>query len=110
MTARLARLHRPSAVAAGGAGAVAGAVGVASFAVALVAWLAAPAAVLAHGPVPSEPPTVANILFGWSFEPLVLLPLVGSAAAWLTAVRRVNAAHPATPVPRSRTLAFLGGL
>jgi len=110
MTARLARLHRQSAVAAGGAGAVAGAVAVASFAAALVAWLAAPATVLAHGPVPAEPPSVANILFGWSFEPLVLLPLVGSAVAWMLAVRRVNAAHPATPVPRSRTLAFLGGL
>jgi len=108
MTARHARLHRPSAVAAGGAAAVAGATAV--VVASLVAWLVAPATVLAHGPVPAEPPTVTNILFGWSFEPLVLLPLVGSALAWIVAVRRVNAAHPATPVPRSPTLAFLGGL
>jgi len=96
MTARLARLHRPSAVAAGGVGAAA----VVSIVASLVAWLAVPATVLAHGPVPAEPPSVANILFGWSFEPLVLLPLVGSAVAWFAAVRRVNAAHPAAPVPR----------
>ena len=95
-------------MAAGGAAAVAGAMAV--VVASLVAWLVAPATVLAHGPVPAEPPTVTNILFGWSFEPLVLLPLVGSALAWIVAVRRVNAAHPATPVPRSRTLAFLGGL
>ena len=95
-------------MAAGGAAAVAGATAV--VVASLVAWLVAPATVLAHGPVPAQPPTVTNILFGWSFEPLVLLPLVGSALAWIVAVRRVNAAHPATPVPRSRTLAFLGGL
>ena len=78
MTARLARLHRPPAVAAGGAGRWR-----ARCRRLLVAWLAVPATVLAHGPVPAEPPTVANILFGWSFEPLILLPLVGSAVAWL---------------------------
>src|SRR6478735_1306324 len=61
MTARLARLRRPSAVAAvaaGGAGSVAVAVAVAV--ASLIAWLAVPAAVLAHGPVPAEPPTVAS--------------------------------------------------
>jgi len=102
VTSRLASVHRRSVVAAGAAVVAAGAAG--------VAWLAAPATVLAHGPVPAEPPSVANILFGWSFEPLVLLPLLGSALAWIVAVRHVNAAHPANPVPRSRTLAFLGGL
>jgi cytochrome c oxidase assembly factor CtaG len=102
VTSRLASVHRRSVVAAGAAVVAVGAAG--------VAWLAVPATVLAHGPVPAEPPTVANILFGWSFEPLVLLPLLGSALAWIAAVRHVNAAHPANPVPRSRTLAFLGGL
>ena len=99
MTSRLASVLRRSVVAAGAPVVAAG-----------VAWLAAPAAVLAHGPIPAEPPSVTSILFGWSFEPLVLLPLLGSALAWILAVRRVNAAHPANPVPRSRTLAFLGGL
>jgi hypothetical protein len=77
---------------------------------ALVSGLAAPGAVLAHGPVPAEPPTVANLLFGWSYEPLVLLPLIGSVLAWIVVVRHVDAAHPATPVPRARTLAFLAGM
>jgi putative membrane protein len=102
VTSRLASVHRRSVVAAGAAVVAAGAAG--------VEWLAAPATVLAHGPVPAEPPSVANILFGWSFEPLVLLPLLASALAWIVAVGHVNAAHPASPVPRSRTLAFLGGL
>lgn len=76
----------------------------------LVAALLAPAAVAAHGPVPTEPPTVANLLFGWSFEPLITLGLVAAAVVWSVAVRRVNAAHPASPVPRARTIAFAGGL
>jgi cytochrome c oxidase assembly factor CtaG len=66
--------------------------------------------VLAHGPVPPDPPSVTGLLFGWSFEPAILLPLAGAAIAWIAAVRRVNAAHPANPVPHIRTVAFLGGL
>src|SRR4029079_1313749 len=73
-------------------------------------WRVPRARLPARGPVPARPPTVTNILFGWSFEPLVLLPLVGSALAWIVAVRRVHAAHPATHVPGWPTLAFLGGL
>ena len=65
---------------------------------------------LAHGPVPADPPSVAGLLFGWSYEPAILLPLAGVAIAWVAAVRRVDAAHPANPVPRSRTIAFLGGI
>ncbi|HEX5015383.1 MAG TPA: cytochrome c oxidase assembly protein [Candidatus Limnocylindrales bacterium] len=72
--------------------------------------LASPAAVAAHGPVPDEPPTVANLLLGWSFEPLITLGLLGAAVAWTAAVRRVNAAHPASPVPRARSVAFAGAL
>ena len=82
----------------------------AAFAGAIGASLALPATALAHGPVPAEPPTAANLLLGWSFEPVVMLPLLGSALAWIVAVRRVNAAHPGNPVPRSRTWFFLGGL
>jgi putative membrane protein len=88
--------------------AVCGAAGAAG--VLVLAGLALPAAALAHGPVPAEPPSVANLLLGWSFEPLVLLPLLGTAIAWVATVRRVNAAHPANPVPQARTVTFLGGL
>ena len=74
----------------------------------MVGPLTSPA--MAHGVVPAEPPSVGGLLLGWSFEPAVLLPLVGVAVAWAWAVGRVNAAHPASPVPRRRSAAFLGGL
>jgi putative membrane protein len=70
--------------------------------------LAAPA--LGHGAVPAEPPTLAGLVFGWSFEPTVFLPLALLVAGWVALVRRVNAAHPATPVPRRRSVAFLAGV
>ena len=76
-----------------------------------VAWLGpfvGPAA--AHGLVPAEPPSIAGLLLGWSFEPALVLPLVAAAVLWVIAVRRVSAAHPANPVPRRRSVAFLGGL
>ena len=65
---------------------------------------------LAHGPVPAEPPTLASLAFGWSFDPAVVLPLAVLAVGWIVAVRRVHAAHPTNPVPRLRSVAFLGGL
>ncbi len=66
--------------------------------------------VLAHGPVPSGPPTIGGLLFGWSFEPLVVLLLAAASGGWLALVRRIDQAHPAHPVPRRRTVAFLAGL
>ena len=71
-------------------------------------WSAVPA--LAHGPVPTEPPTAASLLLGWTFEPLPTLAIVVAVGWWLWAVRRVDAAHPANPVPRRRTVAFLAGM
>ncbi len=64
----------------------------------------------AHGPVPVEPPTAASLLLGWTFEPLPTLGLVAAVVWWLWAVRRVDRAHPANPVPRRRTVAFLAGI
>ncbi|HEV8488786.1 MAG TPA: cytochrome c oxidase assembly protein [Candidatus Limnocylindrales bacterium] len=77
---------------------------------AAVLTLAAAAPVRAHGTVDVGPPTVAALLFGWTFEPIVAMPLLGAGLAWIAAVRAVNAAHPANPVPPVRTAAFLGGL
>lgn len=78
----------------------------------LVAGLAllAPAAVRAHGPDSLVPPAPTDILFDWAFDPLVAIPLLLVAAAYLWAVRHVNAAHPAHPVPWIRVVCFLGGL
>lgn len=66
--------------------------------------------VLAHGTVPPDPPTVASLLFGWTFAPLPTLGIVVAAGWWRWAVRRVDARHPANPVPRRRTAAFAAAL
>ncbi|HEY6056577.1 MAG TPA: cytochrome c oxidase assembly protein, partial [Candidatus Limnocylindrales bacterium] len=66
--------------------------------------------VAAHGAdVPPEP-APADLLFGWSFDPSIQLPLLATLAVWLIAVRRVDRAHPGSPVPRRRTVAFVAGL
>jgi putative membrane protein len=77
---------------------------------AFLAVLATAGPVLAHGGVDAPEPTAWTFLFAWTFEPLLVLPLLGTALAWTWAVCRVNAAHPANPVPRFRSVAFLGGL
>jgi putative copper resistance protein D len=77
---------------------------------AFLGLLAPAGSALAHGPVPADPPTPLNLALGWSFEPALVLPLIGAAWLWLWAVRRVNAAHPATTVPSRRSVFFLGGL
>ncbi|MEX1168839.1 MAG: cytochrome c oxidase assembly protein [Chloroflexota bacterium] len=66
--------------------------------------------VKAHGSVPPEPPDAGSLLLGWTFSPLVTLAVVAVAVWWLWAVARINARHPANPVPRRRTAAFLLGL
>ncbi len=76
--------------------------------VVLLALAAGPA--LAHGAAPAEPPTIANLALGWSFEPAVVLPLLVAGFGWLRLVRRIDRAHPANPVQRRRTVAFFGGL
>jgi len=66
--------------------------------------------VLAHGPAPTEGPTLQNLLLGWTFEPLPTLGILVAVSWWIWAVRRVNALHPSNPVPRRRTVAFAGGM
>jgi len=66
--------------------------------------------VSAHGPVPTDPPTAASLIFGWIFEPIPTLGIVVAVWWWLWAVRRVDGLHPGHPVPRRRTAAFLGGM
>jgi putative copper resistance protein D len=79
-------------------------------AVMMAVTAAAPGPTVAHGPVPPEPPSPANLLLGWTFEPAVALPLLAAAIVWLRIVRRVNRDHPGHPVPRRRSAAFLAGL
>jgi putative copper resistance protein D len=66
--------------------------------------------VAAHGPAPASPPDAAAILLGWTFEPLPTLGIAIASLSWWWAVRRVNAAHPANPVPRRRSAAFAAAM
>jgi cytochrome c oxidase assembly factor CtaG len=75
----------------------------------VAALLAVPAA-QAHGSAVPPPPDLETLLFGWSIYPQIVIPLLVAAAAYLWAVRRVNAAHPANPVPPDRPVFFLVGL
>lgn len=75
-----------------------------------VGWLAAATSATAHGPVPAEPPSAATLLLGWAFEPLPTLGIAVAGLWWWWAVRRVNAAHPANPVPVRRSVAFAAAL
>jgi putative copper resistance protein D len=84
--------------------------GLLSAALASLLAVSATSPVLAHGPVPAAPPTALGLLFGWTFEPAVLLPLLVAALGWIWVVRRIDRRHPANPVPRRRSVAFLGGL
>jgi len=77
---------------------------------ALIAGALASRPALAHGSAPIGPPSVAGLVLGWTFDPAVALPLAVAAISWLRIVARIDRAHPAHPVPRRRTVAFLGGL
>ena len=69
-----------------------------------------PAAASAHGAAPAPPSDPLGLLGLWSFDPLIQVPLIALAVGWISAVRHVDRAHPANPVPRGRTVAFLAGL
>jgi putative copper resistance protein D len=71
--------------------------------------LAAPATVLAHGPVPPAP-TFPAVLFAWSFQPIPLVGVLAGAIGYAWLVRRVTRRHPRNPVPVYRHWAWGGGL
>ena len=77
--------------------------------IALVVWLAVASPVAAHG-TPGPAPVLPGVLFAWSFDPTILGPVVVLAAGYLWAVRRVDRAHAANPVPRIRSVCWLLGL
>jgi putative membrane protein len=76
----------------------------------LAVSLAFPMAAAAHGPVPAKSPSLANLLLGWRFDPVVAPGLLLAGVAWILVIARVGRMHPAHPVPLRRTAAFLGGL
>jgi putative copper resistance protein D len=77
---------------------------------AAVALLVPAAPVAAHGPAPAGPPDLATIALGWTFEPVIAIPLALLALGWLLMVDRIDRHHPASRVPIVRTASFLGGL
>ena len=70
---------------------------------------ALPATAAAHGEAAAAP-SFPGVLLEWSFDPLAIALIGGAAVVYLRAVRGVNAAHPRSPVPRWRSVAFLAGL
>jgi putative membrane protein len=79
-------------------------------AVATVGALASPAVVFAHGVAPAEPLTPITAFTAWELDPLVWLGVALALVAYLWAVRQVDRAHPASPVPRRRVVSWLAGL
>jgi putative copper resistance protein D len=75
-----------------------------------IASLAVAGPVEAHGPPRADAPSIANLALGWSFEPFVAIPLAVLAIGWLVMVDRIDQAHPGSPVPLRRTVAFMAGL
>ena len=76
-----------------------------------LAALATPATVLAHGASQGPPPTDAlGIALAWHLDIPMLLALVIAGAAYVSAGRTVNLAHPGNPWPARRTAAFVAGL
>ena len=55
-------------------------------------------------------PGWSHILTAWTFQPLVLVPLVAAAWLYLSGVRRVDARYPLVHWPVHRTTWFLSGL
>ncbi len=73
--------------------------------------LAAPPLVLAHGGyVPSGPPDLPTIVFGWSFDPLIWLPAIVALVLWRAGLLAVNRGHPEHPVARRRTVYWVAGV
>ncbi|HEX5826038.1 MAG TPA: cytochrome c oxidase assembly protein [Candidatus Limnocylindrales bacterium] len=70
--------------------------------------LAAP--VLAHGGETPGPPDALTFPLGWSFDPLVWLPAIAALLLWRHGIRTVAREHPATPVPRRRTVSWTLGV
>ncbi|MEO6397056.1 MAG: cytochrome c oxidase assembly protein [Tepidiformaceae bacterium] len=67
----------------------------------------APAVALAHGN--AAEPRLRDLWLRWEFDPLFLLFSGFSLWLYLSAVRRVNRAHPKSPFPRRRVACFVAG-
>lgn len=73
----------------------------------LVAALS-PAVAFAHGSAAA--PQISDLWLRWEFDPIFLVLTGGSLWLYLSAVRRVNRAHPKSPFPQRRVACFVSGL
>lgn len=71
--------------------------------------LLTPGLVAAHG-ADAPAPTLPAVLLAWRADPIAITALLLAAAAYLWAVRRVNAEHPGNRQPRFRSWLFCAGL
>ena len=76
----------------------------------MAGWVLSAGSVSAHGPVPDAPPNAGSLWFGWTVEPVPALAIAAALVWWRWALGRVAAMHPGKPVPRRRTIAFVGGM
>ncbi len=72
-------------------------------------WLGEASPVAAHGNA-APAPVLPDVLLAWSFDPTIVLPLVLAGATYLLAVRRVDRAHPLSPIRPARIAAWFAGL
>jgi putative membrane protein len=75
----------------------------------LVWLLAVPGAALAHGLAP-EPSSGLEAVLNWTFQPEIILPLIGVGLLYRWAARVVGRSHPDNPVPRYRIWSWYLGL
>ena len=71
--------------------------------------LALPGPTLAHG-AGAPAPVLPEVLLRWTLDPLALVTIIATGAAYLWAVGRVNRAHPANRQPAYRSWLFVAGL
>src|SRR5690606_1641325 len=71
----------------------------------VVATVGVPSVVRAHGTAPGAP-EISTLWTGWSFDVEVWLPVIVAGWLYLRAVRSIDRAHLANPVPRRRTVAW----
>lgn len=72
-------------------------------------WLGGASPVAGHG-IAAPAPVLPDVLFAWSFDPTIVLPLVLAGAVYVLAVRRVDRAHRLSPIRRARIAAWFAGL
>ncbi|MFO1538831.1 MAG: cytochrome c oxidase assembly protein [Chloroflexota bacterium] len=77
--------------------------------VAATLLLLLPVPVGAHGPDPG-PPGPWLLTGGWSFDPLIWLPVLLAGLGYHLARRKVDREHPGNPVPRFRSWCWMAGL